>query len=367
MPVLDPAVRKVFWRPAFTLIELLVVIACLGVLIGLLLPAVQQVRAVAAVTQCRSNLREIAAAALHYESINRYFPPGLNVSPNSMDPHPDYNFPPPWAGPYTGSLAYLLPYIEQGNTYQRLDQFDPDLFQLNSKSPAWAYGYRPWDFQDPNVLPSQVNDTGAGYPKAANTTIKTYLCPADPGTKGRVIVDACTMSTTASFGWLVVVDWLYNIPGYGAELGRSNYVGVGGASGKVPDGSPPANLAWAPYTGIYYENSQTKIRDITDGTSNTLAFGESLGGLHNDGSRDRELSWMGAGWLRTRWGLAPVYGAQNNDYTAAQYQSKHPNGMVNFAFADGSVRGLKQTIDFTVFIYLSGMHDGKTFLPSDLD
>jgi prepilin-type processing-associated H-X9-DG protein len=350
-------------------IEILVVIAIIGVLLGLLLPAVQRVRATAAVAQCRNNLKQIALAAQNYESARQCFPPGLNVSPNSTDPYPNYNFPPPWAGPYTGILAYLLPYIEQGNTYQRLNDFDPRLFQLNSGAPAWAYGTGPWDFEDPNVLPSQVNGTGKGYPQAANTTIKTYMCPADPGTHAPVIVDGSEMSVTAPLiGWLVIVDGLQNIPGYGAELGRTNYAGVGGASGKVPNGSPPANLIWAPYTGIYYENSQTKVSDITDGVSNTLAFGESLGGLHNNGTRDREFSWMGNGWLRTRWGLAPIYGPQDNDYYLAQYQSKHPNGVVNFAFADGSVRGISQRVDFNVFIYASGMADGKFYNnPSDLD
>jgi prepilin-type processing-associated H-X9-DG protein len=155
---------------------------------------------------------------------------------------------------------------------------------------------------------------------------------------------------------------VYNVPGYGAELGRSNYLGVGGGFGKIPpDIITPWLSQYAPYTGIYYSNSQTRVADITDGLSNTLAFGQYLGGLRNDGSRDMELSWMGAGWRSTCTGLVPIWGPQNNDYNYFMFQSKHPNGIVNFAYADGSVRGISQSVDYNVYIYASGMADGKLF------
>ncbi len=99
-------------RTAFTLLELLVVIGIIGVLLGLLLPAVQKVRESASRMTCENNLKQIALAAHTYESEHGYFPPGLNVSPNSVDPNPQWNWPQPWSGPYTGCLAYLLPYVE---------------------------------------------------------------------------------------------------------------------------------------------------------------------------------------------------------------------------------------------------------------
>jgi len=353
-------------RAAFTQIELLVVIAIIGALIGLLLPAVQKVRAAAALTQCRNNLKQIALAAANYESAHQCLPPGLNVSRNSRDPNSQFNFPPPWAGPYTGCLAYLLPYIEQDAAYQQLYSFDPGLFKLSSTSPAWAYGYGPWDFKDPSVPPSQWNGTGKGYPKAANTLIKSYLCPADPGTRAGAVIDGITLNTTDPVAYGVYFDWVYNAPGYGAELGRSNYLGVGGAFGVVQPGNPyPGDAAWVPYTGIYYDNSQTKVTDITDGTSFTLAFGEYLGAIHNNGSREFELSWMGAGWCLTKFGLKPIYGPEKNDYTNAMFQSKHTSGIVNFAFADGSVHGISTGVAFKVYIYLSGMHDGQVVNPAD--
>jgi prepilin-type N-terminal cleavage/methylation domain-containing protein len=177
-------------RPAFTLIELLVVIAIIGVLLGLFLPAVQKVREAASRMKCQNNLKQVVLASHNYHDTIGTSPPGLNVSPNSVDPYPYYNCPQPFAGPYTSSLAYLLPYVEQDNVYQQLSAFDPGLFRLNSKSPAWAYGWGPWDFQDSSVPPSLVSGTGKGYPKAANTTIQTYLCPSAPGIRGTYVMDA---------------------------------------------------------------------------------------------------------------------------------------------------------------------------------
>jgi prepilin-type processing-associated H-X9-DG protein len=347
-------------RAAFTLSELLVVIAIIVVLIGLLLPAVQKVRAAAALTQCRNNLKEIVLAAANYESVYQCFPPGLNVSPNSTDPNPQFNLPVPSAGPYTGCLAYLLPFIEQGNVYQRLDSFDPGLFKLYSTSPAWAYGWGPFDFKDPSVPHSLWNGTGRGYPQAVNTPIKSYLCPADPGTRADRVIDGMYLNTVPPWGYGLFLDFVYNTPGYGAELGRSNYLGVGGAFGMVQKGdSNPDHTVWADYIGIYYDNSQTRVAEITDGTSNTLAFGEYLGTIHNDGSRECELSWMGAGWLPTRWGLKPQYGPDGKDYYTIMFQSKHTGGIVNFAFADGSVRGISTGVDFTTFVRASGIRDGQ--------
>jgi prepilin-type N-terminal cleavage/methylation domain-containing protein/prepilin-type processing-associated H-X9-DG protein len=355
-------------RPAFTLLELLVVIAIIGVLLGLLLPAVQKVRGAVARAQCLNNLKQIALAAMNYESTHGVLPPGLNVSPYSRDRNPEYNVPPPWAGPYTGSLAYLLPYLEQDNVYKQLYAFDPGLFKPDSTSPAWAYGYPPWDFQDPSIPGSQWNGTGKGYPKAANTDIKIYRCPVDPGNRGDWVVDGMLINTAFPVGWIVWQDGVLNVPGYGAELGRSNYLGVGGAFGVVPPLDPtPAHAAWVPFTGIYYGSSRTRTTDVTDGTSNTLAFGEYLGGLFNDGSRSTEPSWMGAGWLATKWGLQPIYGPQQNDYHFLQFQSKHPGGAVNFAFADGSVRSISQNVAFKVYIYASGKSDGEVFDHSDLN
>jgi prepilin-type N-terminal cleavage/methylation domain-containing protein/prepilin-type processing-associated H-X9-DG protein len=350
-------------RAAFTLTEMLVVIAITGVLMGLLIPAVQKVREAAARMSCTNNLKQIALGAHNYASGNGMFPPGLNVSPNSRCPYPQYILPTPYQGPYTGALAYLLPYLEQENVYR---QIPLTLFQANTTAPAWAYGYPPFDFEDLAVPQSQWNGTGRGYPKAANTTIPAYLCPSDPGISGMNVMDAATMNLSPPYipGYFVHIDWVRNIPDYGGELGRSNYLGVGGAFGNV-DPKDAFHARWYPYKGIFYANSRTRFSDISDGTSTTLAFGEYLGGVYKDGTRSAELSWMGAGWLPTKWGLAPIYGTQGDDYSLWMFQSGH-TGVVNFAFADGSVRGISRTADFNAFIAASGIADGTAFDPSEL-
>jgi prepilin-type N-terminal cleavage/methylation domain-containing protein len=279
MPVTAP-VPEDRRRTAFTLIELLVVIAIIAILLGLLLPAVQKVREAANVARCRNNLKQIALAAHNYESEHGRFPPGLNVSPSS--PNLGWTNPAPFAGPYVGCLAYLLPYIEQDNVYKQLVAFDPgNMFLPNTTCPAWAYGYGPFDYQDPNVPMSFRNGTGKGYPPVANTRIATYLCPSAPATPGFWVIDGATFTgRPPSTSWLYYLDWVYNIPSYGQEMGRSNYLGVSGGRGAVwPDDPIPAHQPWKPFTGIYTANTGTRIADITDGTSNTLAFGEYLGGL----------------------------------------------------------------------------------------
>ena len=79
--------------------------------------------------------------------------------------------------------------------------------------------------------PSQWKGTGSGYPKVANATIKTYLCPSDTVGGGTSVIDGQGFNTHAPSmpGGTWAVDTVYNIPNYGRELGRANYVGVAGA------------------------------------------------------------------------------------------------------------------------------------------
>jgi prepilin-type N-terminal cleavage/methylation domain-containing protein/prepilin-type processing-associated H-X9-DG protein len=320
-------------KRAFTLIELLVVIAIIAILIGLLLPAVQKVREAAARSQCQNNLKQIALAAMNYESANMRFPPGIVVSANS--PSGGWTVAPPYAGPYIGVLCFILPYIEQDNIYKLMN---PNYFQLGSSLQAWAYGTPPFDYQS-GVTPTN----GTGIDPWANNKIKTYLCPSDNMDTASVsggVIDAYWTETGS-----IWIDYVYDIPRFGHEIGRSNYIGCAGYLGA--DSS-------ARYAGIYYRESQTKITDVTDGTSNTIAFGETLAGNGGVGAvRDFVLGWPGAGDMPTAWGL-PTDG--NSHWY--QYSSKH-TGVIQFAFADGSVRPITKTGDRSSFIYASGMADGQ--------
>jgi prepilin-type processing-associated H-X9-DG protein len=349
-----------------------VVIAIIAILIGLLVPAVQKIREAAARMSCGNNLHQIAIAAANYESAFGSFPPGLNVSPNSTNVNPDYVWSPPYGGPYVGVLAYLLPYVEQDNVYR---QISAQIWDRNTTVGAWAYNTPPFDFNS-GVNSSQVN--GTGYIRAADAKIKTYLCPSDSADTTDVllgIIDGAGFYVpSTSHVW---VDYVLDVHNFGHEMGRTNYVGCGGGYGKV-DGSDSANATWANFKGIYYMSSWTKIGEITDGTSNTIAFGEYVG-VHNGtyakqgypgGSREFVISWMGAGWLVSKWGLAPVYdptgsSSSGSDYTWRQFSSRH-TAIVNCAFADGSVRGVSKTADFNAWIYATGMQDGKVYDTSNL-
>jgi prepilin-type N-terminal cleavage/methylation domain-containing protein/prepilin-type processing-associated H-X9-DG protein len=324
---------------AFTLIELLVVIAIIAVLIGLLVPAVQKVREAAARTQCQNNLKQISLAAMNYESVNKVLPPGSNVSPNA--PTGGWTVGPPYAGPYTSVLAYILPYIEQDNVYNAIKQWSisngqDDYFRLNTTCQAWAYGTPPFDYQ--SGAP-RVNGTGKFTPAEAH--IKSFICPSDSmdtDTPGSGVIDAYWCEAGS-----IWIDYVLDVPGFGHEWGRSNYIGNAGYL---------ATFTAPQYCGPYYQNSQTKITTIGDGTSNTIAFGETLAGTYT-GQRDFVLTWMGAGCMPTAWGLQPDSAV--DWYT---YSSRH-TGVIQFGFCDGSVRPIAKGSSSTQFIYASGMNDGQ--------
>lgn len=107
---------------AFTLVELLVVIAIIGILIGMLLPAIQQVREAARRISCANNTRQFSLAALNYESAHMRFPPGWSTERSTAYA---------W-------IAYLTPFLEQQNIYQRID-FDTDLISLPHETRLFTF------------------------------------------------------------------------------------------------------------------------------------------------------------------------------------------------------------------------------------
>lgn len=321
-------------RSAFTLIELLVVIAIIAILIGLLLPAVQKVRDAASKMSCTNNLKQIALASLNYESGTGSLPPGINISPSAPGV-PGYTAAPPFGGPYTGVLAYLLPYVEQGNIFNLIPS---SFFVNNTTQPPWAYYNGPFS--------SDGNMTGT-FPAAANH-VKPYECPADGFLYTNPTIGIVDAVWTGP-GY-IEIDYVLNTPNFGQQWGRTNYVGCSGWLGNYSASNPPYGGAPS-YQGVYIEGGiGTKILSIQDGTSNTIGFGETLMGTKG-ATRDFVMTWMGSGDMPTAWGLTNTPDWYN-------YSSSH-FGIVNFAFCDGSVRPLTTSADYWTFQAAGGAADGQ--------
>jgi prepilin-type N-terminal cleavage/methylation domain-containing protein/prepilin-type processing-associated H-X9-DG protein len=382
----------------FTLVELLVVIAIIAILIGLLLPAVQKVRDAAARAQCQNNLKQIVLASHNYHSAYGQLPPGQLCSPNSSVvcigggplgiPMPNNG--PTTHGPYTGVLVFLLPFIEQDNIYKQLVNVTPNpqggFFALNTTAPAWAYSTAapfgiPGPFDTGATYASFMGGglNGTGPVTASFNSIKTYMCPSDstdsPGPQNNAwsggwygYSDLWFVQCVPTVGgglsltaWLDFLPYPLNnpLPQFDLDkLGRTNYIGCAGWGGGQSD----------PWIGIFDSNSTTRLTDVLDGTANTIAFGETLGGC-SIYPRDFILTWFGAGTMPAAWGLANSGTLPNGTgYTNGfQFASRHTGGLIiNFAFADGSVHSINQNADGQTFTYACGMRDGVSYSLSQL-
>jgi prepilin-type N-terminal cleavage/methylation domain-containing protein len=323
-------------RSGFTLIELLVVIAIIAILIGLLLPAVQKVREAANRMSCQNNLKQIALAAHNYESANGYLPPG---GVGMQRPPGAFN----WTAPNHGVLAFLLPYVEQDNVYNKLatpqnpqgqtvglvvfDNDPPPIVNGFSLNTSW--------FQGGTTSPNWI---------LAQTKIKTFMCPSD----GQRETPATGVFITTHVEFPTFTGGYYPNP-TGLVFGKTNYLGCAGAIGYSTD------AFYNRYKGAFYNRSKEVLGTISDGSSNTALFGETLMGTETP--RDFSVCWM-AGYMPTAWGIGP---------TAQWYQfsSKHP-GIVQFAQGDGSVRTItkgKATTFFSADWYdynrFGGANDGQ--------
>jgi prepilin-type N-terminal cleavage/methylation domain-containing protein len=202
-------------RRGFTLIELLVVLALIGVLLGLLLPAVQRVREAAARLQSQNNLQQLGLALHHYHDAAGRFPPA-NIGQPGTDPE-TLDAPPGWAWG-----TFLLPYLEQGNLYQ----------QLKLDLPCWH--------------PANAD--------LVKTELKVFLNPGAPNHGGPMPVKDASGTVRAVFG-------------------RSHYVANVGQD--EPWGYAPPLRDWSRVaTGPFYRNSRVRMADVTDGLSHTVFLGE---------------------------------------------------------------------------------------------
>ena len=307
----------------FTLVELLVVIAVIGVLVALLLPAVQAAREAARRMQCSNHLKQIGLAAHGFHDTHGKLPPGVMGTPPEGE---DYD--PISGNQYVGTLPYLLPFLELSSIRDRI-HIDLDVRRTDR---AW------W----------QENSTW----QIAQARIPTFLCPSANPYGNAYAVGACVLTYNDYVRQEAVANMLYFGNGNGgSELGRANYLPSAGALGNVGG-------QWAPYEGIFSTRTSTNFAAILDGTSQTLLFGEWRGGRLDGPPLDQgyqlAYSWMGASGHPSMWGLSypPRQGPG-----WWQFNSHHPQ-VVQFCFADGSVRAVSTQVDTLQFRYASGMHDG---------
>jgi prepilin-type N-terminal cleavage/methylation domain-containing protein len=324
-------------RRAFTLVELLVVIAIIGILIALLLPAVQAAREAGRRTQCRNNLKQIALAGTNHHDVHRHFPTGG------------------WAALWIG---------------------DPDRGYGKRQPGGWTYNILPF------IEESAVRQIGIGATDAQKQTILKELakrplpymnCPARRGPGVAPYNSSAMVNVTLTTN----VDPF----AYGC------YAGNGGSIRGPSQSSGPANHAagdaanWMStatkdfisndFNGLFYYHSTISRRQVTDGLSHTIFFGEKhvtvehyLTGM--DGS-DNQPMYQGydIDTVRFTSGLYPplrdvptLTSVPSTALIYSAFGSAHPSDF-NVAMCDGSVHSLTYNIDIVVFGNLGNRRDGK--------
>ncbi len=314
-------------RFGFTLIELLVVIAIIAILIALLLPAVQQAREAARRTQCRNNMKQLGLAFHNYHDVFNRFPPGYVAKiPNNKTSSERSMF--AWG-------ALILPYVEQGNLYQVLDP-----------------GGSPLD--------QRLGTAAAPSPErtAVQTVLPAFRCPTDPGPALNTFDDQ--HSETA----MVSGDGYYNRHIWDGTdkiaTATSNYVMCTGAGNSTTPAVFPTQ--YGPPWGVGFQNSGIRIRDMTDGTTNTFIlgerawkFGEIVPGAATIYAISADVTNLdqGSSWNVKAAGTNVLgltyeginFSASNPKHQSRAFSSPHTGGAF-FAMGDGSVQFISENIDF---------------------
>jgi len=328
----------------FTLIELLVVIAIIATLVAILLPAVQQAREAARRSSCKNNLKQLALAAHNFHDTYGYFPLGYSgpfIKPGVIDANASTL----WGSSDfkgIGPLPHLLPYLEAGNAY---DIATKTLY-MDEVDPRSGFNYAGTHYVNFNA-----NSDNYAERRAMLTHVSTFKCPSVPERPLPVMSDRFrswkTSATGLTWGWS---GW-GNSDGYWNNM-MTNYVGI---SGRYADGSETRR-------GIFRNRERVRMADVTDGTSNTLMFGEHMGYASSNGVDVWGLG-MTINGLPTNWVLKNAITNENRTkLDFCTFSSPH-TGIVQFALADGSVQALSVNIDFNNYQNLAGRDDGNVVSP----
>ena len=305
-------------RAGFTLIELLVVIAIIGVLVALIMPAVQSAREAASRTQCINNLKQMGLASQEYHDSFSSFPSGWYC-----DPTQDSNCAKTLAQAYMwNGLTGLMLKMEMGNLYNELNF----------------------------SLPNNVADNSTGIRR----TMNMFVCPSNR----RAITTNSTNSTNTT-SKLGPSDYRGNMAsGYNPGITPSYSPPSTDPTNTTDGGTPPIAILGIYDNGVTYMDSVVGIADVTDGSSNTVLIGETLTGTWAEASascirttKDRSINkpivLNGVGNLYTYW------------------MSKHP-GCVNFLKCDGSVSTVTNSVNRDVLIKMMTRAGGEAISADQL-
>jgi prepilin-type N-terminal cleavage/methylation domain-containing protein len=292
-----------YQKKGFTLIELLVVIAIIGILVALLLPAVQAAREAARRASCYNNLKQVGLALHNYHDVNRSLPPGWMA----WDPATGR----PWVGgqPGWGWAPRILPYLELESLQDT---------SINLSAPILHSNHNP----------------------IREHSLAVYRCPSD---FGETVFDLHEASTHHHH------SQQHDDHGHVlTRLASANYVGVFGTT-ELHDCEhvPMGDICRG--TGVFFHMSHVKLADVKDGLSNTFFVGERS-------AKHGYSTWLGA-VTGGEEAIARILGIADHPPNAEgghldDFSSEHPQG-TNFLLGDGSVRLISETIDLQIYQSMS--------------